>query len=137
VTVIDPRHPLCDQTFPLLHIKNKQELVCSCLVLLAEDVERLIPLAVTNLATVRPAVFPLPLQLSSLQNLTQTFARLVGQLEREGADEATRSSQADSDDGSARARLGNIDGNAAESGLAHSGVHLSVDGGPLGEGAER
>ena len=61
VTVVDPRHPLYDQTFPLLHIKNKQELVRSCLVLLTENVERLIPLAMTDLALSPPAVFPVPL----------------------------------------------------------------------------
>ena len=83
VTVVDPRHPLYDQTFPLLHIKNKQALVRSCLVLLTESVERLIPLAVTDLALSPPAVYPVPLDISSLQTLIETFNRIAMQLEKE------------------------------------------------------
>jgi hypothetical protein len=86
VTVVDPRHPLYDQTFPLLHLTNKQNLVPCCLVRLAEGAERLIPINVTNLAMTDPNVFPSPLSISSLHNLSQTFARIWAQVERECAD---------------------------------------------------
>jgi hypothetical protein len=56
--VVDPRYPLYDQTFPLLHIKNKQHLVPRCLVRLDQGAERLVPISVTDLATVPPMSFP-------------------------------------------------------------------------------
>ena len=99
VTVVDPRHPLHERTLLLLHIKNKQQLIPCCLVQLAEGVERLVPISVTNLATTPPHVFPLPVDLSSLENLTAAFARIQGQLDREQADETdTNAKEPDSVD---------------------------------------
>lgn len=89
VTVVDPRHPLYNQTFPVLHIKNQRDLIPSCLVQLPEGVERLIPLVATNLASSPPAIYPLPLDLSSLHNLSQTFGRILAQVKMEQRDEAT------------------------------------------------
>jgi hypothetical protein len=93
VTIIDPRHPLYDHTFSLLHIKNKQELIPSCLVRLAEGAERLIPISVTNLAVETPNIFPSPIDISSLHELTQVFLRLVAQIEKECGDGTIRDLQ--------------------------------------------
>jgi hypothetical protein len=93
VTIIDPRHPLYDQTFPLLHIKNKQNLVPACLIRLRTSVERLVPLAVTNLAASTPTTFPVSLDLSSLHNLNQTFRRIHAHLEKECSDDPAENEQ--------------------------------------------
>jgi hypothetical protein len=137
VTVVDPRHPLYDQTFPLLHIKNKQELVRSCLVLLTESVERLIPLAVTDLALSPPDVFPVPLDLSSLQNLTQTFSRIAMQLEREETDEASGDCPAKGDAGRPPTGVGNLERPGTESGAADRGPHLPGYACEMGEGGQK
>jgi hypothetical protein len=70
-----------------LHVKNKQNLVLSCLIQLPEGVDRLVPVEVTNLARSPLIVFSLPLDVSSLQNLVQTFARIEAQVEMECSDE--------------------------------------------------
>ena len=62
----------------------------SCLVRLATGVERLVPIEVTDLTAMSAAVFPVPLDLSSLHNLIKTFAHVQAQLKREGADERAR-----------------------------------------------
>ena len=63
VTVVDPRHPLYDQTFPLLQLTNAQNLIRCCVVQLAPSVDRLIPINATNLAPAPPLVFPSPVDL--------------------------------------------------------------------------
>jgi len=136
VTVIDPRHPLYDQNFPLLHIKNKQELVRSCLVQLTKDVERLIPVQVTDLAMSAPDIFPVPLDISSLHSLTQTFARIAAQLERECGDEGSRREQREGEENVTEPGLGNTDGRGAGERSEDRGLDLSGDGCTLEEGAE-
>ena len=136
VTVIDPRHPLYDQTFPLLHIKNKQELVRSCLVLLTESVERLIPLAVTDMALLSPDVFPVPLDISSLQTLTETFHRIARQLEREDEDEKERGSPATGELCRPTTNVGNIDRPGAESSATDRRTDLPGGNGQMGAGGE-
>ena len=74
--IVDPRHPLFDQTYPLLHLKIKQEMVPCCLVQLSEGVERLIPISSTDLASSPPVVFPLQVDISSLHNLVKIFVRI-------------------------------------------------------------
>ena len=44
--------------------------------------ERLIPVRQTNFFSSAPVVFASPLDLSSLQTLTETFARILAQVER-------------------------------------------------------
>jgi hypothetical protein len=127
VTVVDPRHPLYEQSFPLLHIKNKRELIPSCLVRLAEGAERLIPISVTDLAVLPPVVFPLPVDISSLHNLAQVYVRIRAQIGKECEDGATGNSQFDRSTISAPECLGNIDSSPAKGSAANDGVDLSPD----------
>jgi len=127
VTVVDPRHPLYEQTFPLLHLKNKQELIPSCLVQITEGVERLLPVSVTDLSASPPVVFPLPVDLSSLHNLTQAFLRLDAQIGKECEDGTAGSTQFNGDSLSSADDLGNLDGNATRAGTADDGLDLLSD----------
>jgi hypothetical protein len=86
VTIADPRHPLYEQTFPLLHIQNKHELVLSCQIQIMPGANRLVPISLTDLATVPPDVFPVPLDISSLRKLTQAYRRIVAQVATEKRD---------------------------------------------------
>jgi hypothetical protein len=124
VTIVDPRHPLYDQSFPLLHLKNKQELIPSCLVRLTEGVERLLPVSVTNLAVTPPVVFPLPVDLSSLHNLTQVFLRIQAQVGKECEDGSTGNAQLNRSGISDRDGLGNPDRHSTGNGVADDGVDL-------------
>jgi hypothetical protein len=136
VTVVDPRHPLFDLTFPLLHLKNKQELIPSCLVRIAEGVERLIPVNVTNLATTSPVVYPLPLDLSSLHDLTQVFLRIQTQVGKECEDGSPGSAQFSRngiDDGDG---LGNPDSYPAGNSVPGDGVDLPQAGREMDAGGE-
>ena len=136
VTVVDPRHPLYDQTLPLIHIKNKQALVRSCLVLLRENVERLIPLAVTDLAMAPPAVFPVPVDISSLQNLIQTFSRIIRQLEEEDENGEERSGTAGGAECCSPTGMAHLDRSGAERSAADCGPRLPRSDSQVGEGGE-
>ncbi len=116
VTIVDPRHPLCDQTFPLLHIKNQRQLIPSCLVRLPEGVERLVPVAATNLATTPLDVHPSPLDVFSLQKLVHAFMYIQAQVEMECGD------------GNATDTQSNADGNQTQSGLANAGGNTTANG---------
>src|SRR5262249_10632721 len=50
ITVLDPRHPLCGQTLPLVAITYHTQLGRCCVVWLRPHVERLVPVQATNLA---------------------------------------------------------------------------------------
>jgi hypothetical protein len=124
VTIIDPRHPLYDRTFPLLHVKNKQNLILSCLIQLPEGVERLVPVEVTNLARSPLFVFSLPLDVSSLQNLVETFARIEAQAEMECSDERARAAAGANGDDPVSS-VGNTGGSTTGSDLSDGRAHLS------------
>ena len=119
ITIVDPRHPLFGQTFPLLHLKNKQNLVPCGLVRLATGAERLIPLSVTDLAPIPPNVFSLPLDLSSLHNLTQTFSRILAQVERECGDETAADQPTQALGHLASASLGDAEPQSTENSVAN------------------
>lgn len=125
VTVIDPRHPLHNQTFALLHLKNKQELIPCCLVRLAAGATRLIPVNVTNLSQTPPDVFPLPVDVSSLHELTQVFVRIAAQLEVERRDEGTNKTSPGADRNDPAASMANADSNPAADGLANNRASMS------------
>lgn len=126
ITIVDPRHALFGQTFPLLHIKHKQQLVPCCLISL-EGAERLIPISVTNLAVTPPNVFSLPLDLSSLHNLTQTFKHILAQIETECGDE-TASDQPPGDHGDcASASLGQPNAGSTESSFTNHRPDMPAD----------
>ncbi len=134
VTVVDPRHPLYEQTFPLLHLKNKQGLVPSCLVQIAEGVERLIPVSVTDISASPPLAFPLPVDLSSLHNLIQAFLRLDAQIGKECEDGAAGSIPFSGGSLSAADDLGDPDSNPTRDGAADDGLDLSSDCGAMEPG---
>ena len=50
ITVLDPRHPLCGQTFPLVAMTYDARFGRCCVVWLRPYEERLIPLQATHLA---------------------------------------------------------------------------------------
>ena len=127
MTVVDPRHPLYDQSFPLLYLKNKQELIPSCLVLLAEGAERLIPVSVTDLAASSPVVFPTRMDLSSLHYLTRTFLRILAQIGKECEDGSAESTQFNRGSISDTDSLGNIDGSSTRDSAANDGADLLPD----------
>jgi hypothetical protein len=83
VTVIDPRHPLYQQTFHLLGITTKQYLGRCCIVWDLNQNERFIPLCVTNLAPDPLFISALPLCLTSLQQLVLSYTQLLEQLAKE------------------------------------------------------
>jgi hypothetical protein len=131
VTVTDPRHPLYDQTFPLLHIKNKQELVLSCHVQITPGVNRLVPLNLTDLATTPVDVFPAPLHISSVQNLVRIYRRIVAQIEMEKGNGA--GNQLQESDHAANG-MDDAQPEAATSGVTDHSVHLPADGDPTSGG---
>jgi hypothetical protein len=124
VTIVDPRHPLFDQTFPLLHLKNKQEMVPCCLVQLAEGVERLVPISVTSLAASLDVVFPLPLDISSLHKLTQVFVRLQAQIEEKCGDGRAGNAQLARSGRSDAGYLGNANPNPAGNVYTDAGADM-------------
>ena len=134
VTVVDPRHPLYGQSFPLLHLKNKQELIPSCLVLLAEGAERLIPVNVTNLAASSPVAFPLPMDLSSLHNLTKVFLRIQAQMGKECGDGSAGRGEFNGSSISDPDGLGNTDRSSTGNGAANDGLDLPPDYRTMGAG---
>jgi hypothetical protein len=74
VRVIDPRHPLFGQTFRLMAITTWRQTETQCVIWLQDDgLARHIPLAVTNRAPDPPVIFPVMLNLVSLQRLCECF----------------------------------------------------------------
>lgn len=91
-----------------------------------EGVERLIPLRVTDLAPSVPAIFALPLDLTSLYTLTQVFARIEAQVERECSDGRNPGSQPIRADDSSPPSLADADNHPAPNSAAHNGADLPV-----------
>jgi len=137
VTIIDPRHPLYAQTFPLLHIKHKQKLIPACLIRLKAGVERLVPIAVTNLAISPPTVFPLPLDLSSLCNLNQAFRRIQAQIEGECRDDRAKNEQPTPEERPSATGVGNPDRNATANNSADDSQDLPKSGSPMETGGKQ
>lgn len=136
VTVIDPRHPLHGRTFPLLHITNKQELVRFCLVMLTENVQRLIPVAATDWAQSPPNVFPLPLDIPSLQSLIETFNRIAEQIEKEDENGEDRSGLAKGDVRCPPKDMDNVEHPGARGGVEDHCTDLPGDISQMVEGGE-
>jgi len=134
VTIIDPRHPLYNQTFPLLHIKHKQKLIPACLIRLKAGVERLVPIEVTNLAISAPTVFPVPLDLSSLHNLNQTFRRIQAQLERECRDDPAQNEQPAPEQYHSETGVGDPDRSSTADNSADDRQGLPKSGSPMETG---
>jgi len=106
VTIVDPRHPLYDQTFPLLYLTNARNLIQCCVVRLTPSVERLIPITATDLVPAPPVVFPSPVDLSSLQRLITTFRSIQAAIAEEEHDEPTGNTTLDESTNPAAGHLG-------------------------------
>jgi hypothetical protein len=77
VEVTDPTHPLYGLSFPLLGITVKQRLGRVCLVWLYPGIERVIPVAATNLAGESRVPTPCRLSMDGLQTLLHVLSSLV------------------------------------------------------------
>ena len=73
ITVLDPRHPLCGQTLPLVALTHHAQLGRCCVVWLRPHVERLIPFHATNLAFDPTDLSPSPLSLAAIEQLLRVF----------------------------------------------------------------
>ena len=77
-----------------------------------------VPVAVTDLATVSVIVYSLPLDVSSLQNLIQNFARIQEQVESECGDESTEYTKPNTASGQSQAGMANTGDSTAGNGLS-------------------
>ena len=73
VTVIDPRHPLCGRTLPLIGITNKPYLGRCCVVWLHPEVERLVPVSATDLGFDPDSLSSIPLSIEAVKQLLHVF----------------------------------------------------------------
>lgn len=73
ITVLDPRHPLCGQTLPLVAITHHTQLGRCCVVWLRPHVEWLVPVQATNLAFDPTDISPSPLSLVAVEQLLRVF----------------------------------------------------------------
>jgi hypothetical protein len=86
---------------------------------------RLVPVSLTNLASAPLDVFPVPLDISSLQKLTQTYRRIAAQVatEKRNGGKVRSPECGDRPDGVANTRC-----EAATRGTEDGRVHLSAAG---------
>ena len=77
IEVTDPAHPLYGLTLPCLGVTVKPRLGRGCVVWLHPGVERLIPVAATSLAPVRPPVSRCRLSLPAATKVLAVLASLV------------------------------------------------------------
>src|SRR5262245_1581297 len=73
ITVLDPRHPLCGRTLPLVAIMHHSQLGRCCVVWLRPHVERFIPVQATNLEFDPHAISLSPLSLAAVEQLLGVF----------------------------------------------------------------
>ncbi len=83
VTVIDPRHPLCGQSFRLLGIARKNQLGRCCVVLDHAGRERNLPIAVTDHSPDPLAMAPFPLNVATITSLIHVYSHICPQPETE------------------------------------------------------
>jgi len=99
-------------------------LIPSCLIQLPEGVERIVPIAVTDLATAPIIMYSLPLDVSSLQNLIQTFACIEGQVKVECGNENPEDGKSNETGNQSQSDMAKTGGSATESGLTDSASGL-------------
>jgi hypothetical protein len=81
VTIVDPRHPLYGNTFPLLKVissKSKQ----TCLVEIESGLNRHIPLEVTDRCSTPARINQVPIDIESLTKLCDLYYLVVGDAEQ-------------------------------------------------------
>ena len=74
VTVIDPRHPLYEQSFRFLGITTKNRLGRCCMVLDQYGHERNIPLGVTDQSPDPVVIAPSPLSVATITSLVRVYS---------------------------------------------------------------
>ena len=79
VTVIDPRHPLCGQSFRLLGIAMKNLLGRCCVVLDHAGRERNLPIAVTDHSPDPLTFAPFPLNVATITSLIHVYSHICPQ----------------------------------------------------------
>mgnify|MGYP006306436839 FL=1 len=83
-----------------------------------EGVDRLVPVAVTDLAATPVIVYSSPLDVSSLENLVQAFARVQEQVEVECGDENTEDPNPNAAGDQSQAGVANTDRSTAGNSLS-------------------
>jgi hypothetical protein len=73
ITVLDPRHPLCGRTLPLVAITHHAQLGRCCVVWLRPHGERFIPVQATNLEFDPRVISLSPLSLAAVEQLLGVF----------------------------------------------------------------
>jgi hypothetical protein len=73
ITVLDPRHPLCGRTLPLVALTHHSQLGRCCVVWLQPHVERFIPIQATNLEFDPNDMSLSPLSLAAVEQLLRVF----------------------------------------------------------------
>ena len=76
MTIIDPSHPLCGRTLPLIGITNKRYLGRCCVVWIRQDVERYVPVSATDLEFDPHQVSPVPLSVAGVEALLRVFEQI-------------------------------------------------------------
>jgi hypothetical protein len=89
IKVIDPRHALYGQTFPLIETSTKQYVGRCCVVSYRPALVRYIPLAATDRSPEPLVIAPFPLNLKAVQQLLTSYEKIVAQLGEGTADEIT------------------------------------------------
>jgi hypothetical protein len=77
VTIVDPRHPLFGETFPLICVEDRADRGLCCLIARDGGHNTYLPLDVTNLSTSTTGLSAIPLSVSAVQQLVATYTRLV------------------------------------------------------------
>jgi len=73
ITILDPRHPLCGRTLPLVAMMTHAQLGRCCVVRLGPNVERCVPVHATNLAFDPTTISPTPLSLRAVEQLLRVI----------------------------------------------------------------
>ena len=98
--------------------------------------ERLVPIDVTNLAISTPTTFSLPLDLSSLHNLNQTFRRIHAHLEKECRDDTAGNEQPTSEQYYSAPGMGDLDRRATTNNSANDRQGLPKSGNSVEAGGQ-
>lgn len=88
-------------------------------------VNRMVPIHLTNLASTPIDLFPAPLHISSLENLTQVYREIARQVATERSNgENGRPDES----GGPRGSMGHVQSAATATDMANDGSHLPADG---------
>ena len=106
------------------------------LIQLRAGVNRLVPLEATDLAVSPRVVFPLPVDIPSLEKLTKVFGQIQAQAKREDGDEE-REGRGSNKGHTAASSMDHIDPETARDGVADNNPHLPPSGPSVGKGGRK